>query len=342
MDVGNKGKMSPVIRIVVKGMLWLVLLCCGPIVAAEAGSDGESNGGSDAGAAAGAPEPATPTSRLIISTGLGTRDLVQRYPDLVVWLDAGDGDTELALFEAERSSPAEGAVLVLGGEGQSPAAALPGSMRSLLTDHGWAVMALGLPQSPLVEDAGKNSPPSAAGDSANAADGGGAAPTADESVMIDVMAEPDASVRNQDYHDRLQNLLAAASDELGSRGYQRIVFVGVGRAALPVMQAAMGGAGEPRELVWVTPQFTATGRDAWPASLEGMEQWPILDLVNVLVAPKPARDRAAVFRRQGVAGYEQQQVPLAEPVSGQDAPVVVNRILAWLAKGGTSPDSTGP
>lgn len=333
MGVEYRGSTGTIVRFVVGSALWLLLCAGGQVNAQEAGAEPE-----DSVAQSGAGQS---QSRLMISSGLGGGDLALSYPDLAVWLETSDGDKGVALLEVERRAPAEGAVLVLGGEGQPAASALPGALLSRLAEHGWATMVLGLPQAPQGGDGGAGKAPGGS-ENEGAAAGVNVDPNADDSVMIDVAAEPESPTRKPDYRERIRALLAAGVVELGARGYQRIVLVGVGMAALPVMQAAMSGGGEPLELVWVSPRFSDSERNAWPASLEGVEQWPILDLTNALVDPQPAEDRAAVFRRLGMAGYQQQRVPLETPVSGQDAPVVVNRILAWLARGNSGVSAYAP
>ncbi|SFL84956.1 DUF3530 family protein [Marinobacter zhejiangensis] len=297
------------------GLFW-VLLCWMNVAVAE-----EPAGEPSAGA-----EPAAEVTRLATSTGLGDRDLARRFPERAVWLEVEGSDSELALLEPERQAVARGAVLLMGDQGQPVASGLPGAMPSRLAEHGWATLVVGLPQPSLVDE-------SAAG---GAAADGAADPA---SVMIDVMSEPAAATHHVAHRERVRSILAAGEAELSRRGYQRIVFVGVGLAALPVMEAAMGNTGEPGELVWIAPRFPAAEAEAWPASLDGLEDWLILDLANPLVTSPGYRDRAAVFLRHGLSGYRQQRLVMSEPVSVRDAPAVVNRLLGWLALTGDGTDA---
>ncbi len=315
MAAGMTDRLNHGIRALACGLLVLLLLA-GPWAAAqEAGEPGADND------APGQAEPPSTSTRLTISSGLGQRDLARRYPQQAVWLELGEGDSELALLALERDAVASGAMLIVGDEGQSAASGLHGAMRSLLADHGWAAMVLALPSRPMAPT----------GDAIGAER---PEPAADESVMIDVAVAPDAVEPLQGYRERVQALLAAATAELSGRGYQRIVLVGVGQAALPVMQAAMGGTSGPRALVWVTPRFAGADGEAWQSGLEGLEAWSILDLANTLTGPEATGARAAVFARKGMTGYRQQRLLLSDPVSGRDAPMVVNRILAWLVLAG--------
>lgn len=311
MTAGMTDRLKLVARVVAGGLLALLMLSGVWAAAQEAGAEAES------------PVPAnmpSASTRLTISSGLGQRDLARRYPQQAVWLDLGDGDTELALLVQERDTAAQGAMLIVGDEGQSAGSGLHGALRSLLAGHGWAAMVLALPPQPMAP---------AADDMA--ADAQESAVAAGESVMIDVAVAPDAVDPLRAYRERVQALLTAATAELAGRGYQRIVFVAVGQAALPVLQAAMSGAEAPAAMVWVVPRFAGSDSGAWASGLEGQESWPILDLANTLAGPEAAGARAAVFARKGMAGYRQQRLLLSEPVTGRDAPQVVNRILAWLA-----------
>lgn len=308
MTAGMTDRLKFAARVVAGGLLALLMLSGAWAAAQEAGTEAEP------------PVPAnmpSASTRLTISSGLGQRDLARRYPQQAVWLDLGDGDTELALLVQERDTAAQGAMLIVGDEGQSAGSGLHGALRSLLADHGWAAMVLALPPQPMA--------PAVNDMAADAQEPAG------ESVMIDVAVAPDAVDPLLAYRERVQALLTAATAELAGRGYQRIVFVAVGQAALPVMQAAMSGAGAPAALVWVVPRFAGSDSEAWASGLEGRESWPILDLANTLAGPEAAGARAAVFARKGMAGYRQQRLLLSEPVTGRDAPQVVNRILAWLA-----------
>lgn len=316
MAAGMAGLIKTTLRAAATVVLGLALLTGSWAAAQEVGAS-----------AGDAPAEAAPApSRLTIASGLGERDLARRYPQQAVWLDLGEGDQPLALLALERQAEARGAVLIVGDEGQSAASGLHGAMRSLLADEGWATMVVALPPAPVVLGAEAaleaEHPP---GDEA-----GNAEPAPEASAMIDVMATPNVQARMQTYRERVQTLLATAVDELSGRGYPRIVLVGVGQAAWPVMQAAIGGGGEPRELVWVTPRFAGSG-EAWQSGLEGLDDWPILDLANTLADPELSRARAAVFIRQGMTAYRQQRLLLADPAAGREAPAVVNRILAWLA-----------
>lgn len=271
--------------------------------------------------------------RLMISTGLGARALAERFPQAAVWLENSDGGSELALLEPANRPEAKGALLLLAGEGQSGAGGFEGSVRQLLPDRGWTVMTLGLPVSPLSQPLARPIPATPEPESeAEVAEGALAASgqvISEESVMIDVMAPEVSPERFEKYRERVRSTLAAAMTELRARGHQRVVLAGVGMAAEPVMQAALAG-GEPAELVWIAPRFSADSANSWPERLAGVERWPLLDLTSSLEDRTEARSRAAAFRRQGIAGYQQQALALALPLSERDAPKLINRMVAWL------------
>ena len=276
--------------------------------------------------------------RLMISTGLGSRALAARFPDAAVWLQNSEGGDELALLEREQRAPAKGAVLILGAEGQSAASGLAGAMREALAARGWAAMTLGLPVGP-----GDGPPPAPAQTSTQTAAEPDPAPTggeaanpalaaSGESSVIDVMAkEPVADLTGQ-YRERVASTLSAARSRLQQQGYQRVVLVGVGRAAMPVWREAQTANGRSAELVWIAPRFAADERQAWPASLEGQSDWQVLDLAPARAQPEVASQRAAVFRRQGIQGYQQQAVAMAALPTARDARQVVSRLVAWLQR----------
>lgn len=286
-----------------------------------------------------AASPATQeaaSQRPMISTGLGERALAERFPRAAVWLENSEGGAELALFAPADRPEAKGALLLLADEGQSGGGGFEGAVRQLLPERGWAVMTLGLPPAPLGQplaqpDRAADEPEAEATETAVAASG--RTPAQDESVMIDVMAPGRPEERLQRYRQRLGATLAAALAELQGRGHRRVVVAGVGLAAWPVMQVA-GASGEPMELVWIAPRFAAGVDQAWAERLAGVERWPLLDLASSLGNRAEARARAAEFRRQGVAGYQQQVLTLPLPLSERDAPQLVNRVVAWLARAG--------
>ncbi|MDV2078528.1 DUF3530 family protein [Marinobacter xestospongiae] len=312
-----------------------------PVLAQEASDAPEAETDDTAEAASTMPRRApVDARRLMISTGLGSRALAARYPDAAVWLQNSEGGDELALLEREQRAPAKGAVLILGAEGQSAASGLAGAMREALAARGWAAMTLGLPVGP--GDGPPPAPASAQTGTQAAAEpdpdptGGEAANPAlaasGESSVIDVMAkEPVADLTGQ-YRERVASTLSAARSRLQQQGYQRVVLVGVGRAAMPVWREAQAANGRSAELVWIAPRFAADERQAWPASLEGQSDWQVLDLAPARAQPEVASQRAAVFRRQGIQGYQQQAVAMAALPTARDARQVVSRLVAWLQR----------
>lgn len=295
--------------------------------------------------------PETVRERLMVSTGLGQSALALRYPQAAVWLENSDGGAELALLEPAQQPRAKGAVLLLAGQGQSGGGGFEGAARQLLAERGWAAMTLGLPLAPLTErlarpvreapapapevevEAGSGQEPGL-----EATQASGAAAVADElpaapeqSVMIDVMAAETPEDQLEHYRERVRSTLAAAQAELRARGHRRVVLVGVGLAAEPVMQAALAS-GESGELVWIAPWLPQAMEAGWPEQLAGLARWSLLDLTSSLNDLVAARARAAAFRRLGMAGYQQQVSVLALPLTARDAPRLVNRMVAWLAR----------
>ncbi|MDC0662315.1 DUF3530 family protein [Marinobacter sp. SS21] len=317
-----------------------------------------------AGAAAQAPEeasaepaasstaPVVVRERLTVATGLGQSALAERYPQAAVWLENSDGGSELALLEPAHQPQAEGAVLLLAGEGLSGGGGFEGAVRQLLAERGWAAMTLGLPLAPLTErlarpvrEVPESEPepepepehepePEPEQEPEKGAAAADVPAVPQQSVMIDVMAAPAPEQRLEHYRERVRSTLAAAQAELHARGHQRVVLMGVGQAAEPVMQAALAS-GEPGELVWIAPRFPVATETDWPGRLAGLERWPVLDLTSSLNDLAAARARAAAFRRQGLVGYQQQVSVLALPLTARDAPRLVNRVVAWLGRAGS-------
>ncbi|MDK9556392.1 DUF3530 family protein [Marinobacter sp. M216] len=267
--------------------------------------------------------PAAPApDRSGFTTGLGEMELSQSFPGAAIWLELEDGDRALGLFYPEREPPAEGALVLLADVGGNAASGLVGGLRAQLIKRGWAVLAVGLPApSPKLQQAMEASPDD--GEPASDDDGDVSA------VMIDVMASPDGESPEQRYRRRVQQSLEAAVDILASRGYDRPVLLGVGRASghLVAVQQSLPN---PGRMIWVAPAFYP--RDAATLTEDLAVGGP--GILELYASRRGSDDevprRWTDLRRAGVGAYERQPVSLQQPPSAQDAPAVAGRIDAWL------------
>lgn len=253
----------------------------------------------------------------------------------------------LALFEPEAETPANGALVILADEGQSPASGMAGALRRPMARAGWAVLVLGLEAPPYAVQKARRQKglgPSEEADmpeteAANAPD----SQAADESqsVMIDVMAGDDAEELADEYRTRIQKNLAAAVGHLVERGYSRVAMAGVGRAAGHVAQVATAGGGsDVSALVWIAPVFDPSDAEALTEWLEGAGSLKVLELHSArsslgdgATTFRSPRQREAAFKRAGITGYSRQPVAMAEQPEPREAPAITNRISAWLATG---------
>lgn len=320
----------------------LLLACLGLALPTDAQQDEQAEGAqSDTGPAQTASNAGAAEKRHIISSGPDEESLAGRWSERTLWLQLEDGTRALALLTRERDVPARGALLVLANEGETPAAGMAGALHEPMARSGWAVMSLGLARLPVAVTysrrqvaAGIGRPQVNSGDTGRTPDAGNEEEDAPDSggdqVMIDVVEESSAESLAEDYRARVQASLGAAVQRLTDEGYERIVLVGVGRAAGHVTRYSVGS-GQAAALVWIAPEFSGT---AEPVSewLGGKGDWPLLDLHNP-GAGEQARERQALIRRAGIAGYRPITVIAGDPPAAEHAGAVASILAATLARG---------
>ncbi|MEX2476303.1 DUF3530 family protein [Marinobacter sp.] len=282
-----------------------------------------------AGAAVGEEEAetvATPAQkqRAVVSSGLGSDVIAAQRPDTAIWLDLEGDGAELALFEPELEAPAKGAVLMLADEGQSAASELLGALGEPFAANGWGVMTLGL-----------EAPPYELQRAWRLADARRPERQEDESqdpssVMIDVMEDGELEDAEDQYRTRIQDRLSAAATNLQERGYERIVLVGVGAAAMHVARSAAAGTGD--QLIWVAPRFYPADESALGELLASVGALPVLDMHSARpqVASLSPRKRAARLKKAGAQGYQLQLVGTGVRPEPREAAMLANRIQSWL------------
>lgn len=283
--------------------------------------------------------------RAMISTGLDSESIAARWQDAAVWLEPSEDDPVLALFEPESKAPAKGAAVILADEGQSPASGLAGALRQPMANSGWAAMVLGLESPPYeVQEArrrrGLKSQEDTDMSAMNAANElGGKSAGEGSSVMIDVMAGDDVEALENEYRARIQESLAAAVGNLVGRGYNRVVVIGIGRAAAHATRAVITNKDrDVSELVWIAPEFGQRDLDAMKSSLGESAALKVLELHSARssleyggITRRSPKQREAAFSRAGVTGYSRQPVATAEQPQPREAPALTNRISAWLS-----------
>ncbi len=269
--------------------------------------------------------------RAMISSGLDSDAIAAKWPDAAVWLGLPEEERVLALFAPEADTPAQGALVILADEGQSPASGLAGALRQPMARAGWAVMTLGLEPKPYALQQAHRQQASATPEQSQEGDDVG-------SVMIDVMDSVDVEELEDQYRTRIQKALAMSVGHLVDRGYERVAVAGIGLAAGHVARMTGTEGGDVSELIWIAPVFDRSDSSALTEWLSGGGQIRVLELHSSR-APKPVegaglrspKQRESAFRREGIATYTRQPVAMAERPEPRDAPALANRISAWLA-----------
>ncbi len=276
-------------------------------------------------------------SRHSVSSGLNSRELARDKPDQALWLETGDSGQVLVLFEAEQGAKAQGAVLILGDEGQSADVQLLGSLRPGLAERGWAAMTVGLPELPPAlaqarrireqQRLGNARTRGPEADSERLAD---SPQPSDASVMIDVMSSSEQEQLQDAYARRVQAQLTAALGELQELGYRRIVVAGIGRGAGPVSELVISSQADIAALIWIAPRLDPPGARSVLEALSGAGSLPVLDIASNRSPRAPVRERQALARRQGVQGYAQQVVAVPASPVARNGSQVANRLDGWL------------
>lgn len=276
-------------------------------------------------------EQKTP-ERAIISTGVDAEAIARKRPDTAVWLTDEDQGRVLALFQPEQDSPAKGALLILSDEGVSAAAGLADSLREPLSRAGWAVMTLGLELPPFAVQQWLRQQ-SNAGPDVEQKPGQDAQADDESGVMINLMETETPSDALNQYRDQVVSSLTAAVDALSAMDYQRIVLVGVGRAAGHVTRQARED-GRASDLIWIAPYFYVDESSNLTELLAAAASPSVLELYSSFPADKAldrsARERAAAMERAGIDGYSQQPAAMARQPQAREAKMLANRISSWL------------
>lgn len=280
----------------------------------------------------GEPEPSQ--TRPMISTGVDAEAIARKRPDTAVWLTGPNQSRVLALFQPERESPAQGALVILADEGQSAASGLADALRDPLSEDGWAVMTLGLQAPPFAVQQWLRQQSNAGPDLGETP----AAPAAEgepASVMINLMDTETPSEALTAYRERVASSLTAAVDVLNEREYERVVLIGVGRGAGHVTRQARAD-GRASDLVWIAPQFYPDESATLTQLLAAAASPSILELHSSAPGDKTldrmATERAAALARAGINGYRRQPVAMARQPQPRDAKMLANRLSAWLRR----------
>ncbi|WP_166263422.1 DUF3530 family protein [Marinobacter caseinilyticus] len=275
--------------------------------------------------------PSPMPSRAMVTLGLNSEALAERFPERAVWLETELYGRALVLFEPERAAKAAGAVLMLADEGQSADTGVIEALRQPLTEAGWAAMTLGLPALPLALEQSRRV--RQAPRPVNTADeGGGAsveAAAAPDSVMIDVMDDDKINALEDRYYNRVQAQLSAAVMELTRRGYQRVLLVGLGQGAMQATRQAIAGKVMTPAVVWIAPEFDAIDRSALVDLLKSADDLPVLELTSSRARGPFAQARKSLMQREGIRRYRQQLVAMPPRPLPRDALQLANRITAW-------------
>jgi hypothetical protein len=276
--------------------------------------------------------PETAVERPMISTGVEAEAIARKQPDAAVWLTDSDQNRVLALFQPELVTPARGALLILADEGVSSASGIADALRAPLSEAGWAVMTVGLPQPPFAVQnwlRQQDNRPMDSGEPAEAQGQGDAGAAA----MITVMDAASPSEALRQYRELIVSALNAGVDALSEREYERIVLVGVGRGAGHVTRHSREDI-RAKDLVWIAPHFYPDESAGLAKLLASATPLSILELYSTrppeASVDRSARERAAALERAGISGYERQPVAMARQPKPRKAQALANRISAWL------------
>lgn len=276
-----------------------------------------------------------PPERATITSGMDSEAIARANPEQAVWLEAGDSGRVLGLLAPEQSAPAKGAIILLNDEGLPADAGVIGALRESLAETGWAALSLGLPLPPYALQKARRmeaeplpSTPSEAPPDANPGAAGGA-PKAGDSVMIDVM-QKDIKGLEDAYRKLLHEQVQAATEELGRRGYSRVVLVGLGRGAEVITHEVAANGTSAGALIWIAPVFAANRGQPLPDLMKAVKE-PVLELYSNRRQAEVARHRRSIMARVGAHQYSQQPVTMGLPPDPRDAGQLAARMTGWLA-----------
>ncbi len=261
--------------------------------------------------------------RSALMTGMADGELSRLRPDAALWLELDTGERALGLFHPEQEVPAQGALVVLADVGENAASEAADGLARQLAKRGWASLVLGLP----APDRALQQSLEAPAEKEPAAEAGA---TADSSVMIDVMASPEAESPEQRYRARVLETLELAVTELSGRGYRRPALVGIGRASNHLV-AASQAVPDAQALIWVAPKFYPQDAVTLANKLTTQSELAILELYSARNGgAADSRQRRAEALRAGFEGLDRQPVALQWPVPGHASGALAGRIAAWL------------
>ncbi len=259
--------------------------------------------------------------RPALMTGMADSELSRLRPDAALWLELDTGERVLGLFHPEQEVPPQGALVLLADVGENAASEAADGLARQLAKRGWASLVLGLP----APDRALQQSLEAPAEQEPEADA-----TADSSVMIDVMASPEAESPEQRYRARVLETLELAVTELSGRGYRRPALVGIGRASNHLV-AASQAVPEAQALIWVAPEFYPQDAVTLANKLTAQSELAILELYSARNGgAADSRQRRAEALRAGFEGLDRQPVALQRPVSGHASGALAGRIAAWL------------
>lgn len=272
------------------------------------------------------PEEASPeperTLRPLIRSGMDGDSLARQYPERLVWLEPEDLPPVPALYQPGKRSPERGAILLIADEGQSAGSGLLAALQERLSEAGWAVLAVGVTAAPdsVVEQRRRSSGPERPAEDPDDENGSLA------SVMIDLNSETAGGLSGHYYRDQARRQVTALR-WLRAEGHEQPVIVALGWSAELVNYGLEHLFSEVTRLVWVAPRFS---RGKTSALASGVRDLQILDLYTASGGTEQGARRTALFRGQGVEGYQPSRVAIAERPEARDAPVIAGRILGWL------------
>lgn len=248
-----------------------------------------------------------------VFSGLGELALSRDFPDASVWLELADGGQALGLFRPAAREPALGALVLLGDVGETAASGLAGVLAGQLAERGWATITLGLEApSPSLQRLLERVPePVPEPDSS----------TGDALPAVMARAEGDDTGQEDEYRERVREMLLAALSELTGRGFEQPVLLGVGYACNH-LAFWPENAGSAKAVIWVAPAFYPRTRDGLEDWLEGLTDMTVLEL------SAPASGNRE--HRPAVAPYSYQPVAITQPPSVPDAGMIAGRVHSWL------------
>lgn len=283
--------------------------------------------------------------RIIVTTGQGTRALLQQQPQATIWLavDGADGGQRsvLGLFFTPLTEAETVAVVVLADEGHNAGQGFLAALAQGLADRGLAALTLGLPpppgrlgqlmeqplplpKAPAAEDDASQAP---LAEAVQAGEAGSNA--ASDAMLMGVLPGARLSEAELQYRLGVAAELRAAIGYLKRENYQHVVIVGVGRGANFV--TALPELADSDGLVWLLPRFYPRDRQALVKRFAKATKLPVLDLQAARGnSTQTARQRAALMNQVKVAQYQRQRVAVQEPAQVRHGDALASRIASWI------------